>query len=102
MKKIINKIGLYLLCALCVICFASCAQPNSTDGASSQNTATDSMQGDNSSQDSSDDSKEDSSSQDLSASDSSDDSKEDSTLQDSSDDSKEDDNELPRVPYGAE
>ena len=84
MKKIINKIGLYLLCALCVICFASCAQPNSTDGASSQNTATDSMQGDNSSQDSSDDSKE------------------DSTLQDSSDDSTEDDNELPRVPYEAD
>ena len=90
----IKKIGLYLLCALCLMCFACCAQPDSTGGSSSQNTASDSMQGD-------------STSQDLSASYSSDDSQEDNSSQDSSssylsDDSQEDENELPRVPYGAE
>ena len=99
MERIMKRIGLYLFCVLCVMCFACCAQPDATGSSTPQNTASDSVLDDSGSQNSgSSDSSDDT--QDSGSSDSSDDTQDSST--DSSDNTQEDENELPRVPYGAE
>ena len=71
MKNMIKKIGFYLLCALCAVCFSCCALTQQTSSSEQQDTASNSIP-------------------------------DSSSLYDSSNDTQEDENELPRVPYGAE
>ena len=95
MKKIMKKIGLYLFCALCVISFACCAPSNVTGGSGSQNNASDSTQNGSGTQGGSG-TQDGSGSQDGSGT-------QDSNPSDSGNDTQGgDENELPRVPYGAE